>query len=95
MNKNTVPVSRVKFSKERLFKSLNFKVGLGYGVVAVAAIGAFYYAKQDITENRLKNMRLKEEIQQLPIEKSERFQRIIDKNRIFEEKQRQNEHGNK
>lgn len=100
MNKPIAPVKRVKllkfeFSKERLFKSLHFKIGLGYTIAAITAITAFFYAKKDVTENRLRNMRVKDEINKVEIAHSDRFQRIVEKNRRFEEKQRKNEQENK
>ena len=73
---------------QRLFKSPNFKISVGYFIVASLSLTAFYFAKKDITENRQRSMKIKDEIKAHKIEHSERYQHIIERNRKFEEKLR-------
>ncbi len=53
---------RPNIFKRRLVDSPFFKTAVGYLVITVAGLSAFYLVKRDITNNRVKNMQIREEI---------------------------------
>lgn len=48
-------------SKNRFGKNL-FKITASYVVIIVVGITTFYYAKKEVDQNRIKNMKIKQEI---------------------------------
>lgn len=90
MNRRVLPVQTLKLRsvnipKERIFKSLHFKLAISCLSLSALAITGFYFAKKDINTNRLNIMKVKQELGEIEIEKSEKFQYMVDKNRRFEE----------
>ena len=51
------------YANYKITQTTFFKTLTGYLVISVLGLTAFYFAKRDITTNRVKNMKIKEEIQ--------------------------------
>lgn len=44
------------------YKTNHFKIGISYGAIAIIGISIFYFAKKDVNDKRVQQLKVKEEI---------------------------------
>lgn len=72
------PIATLKNKREGLLKSPHFRTAIGYITIISLGLTAFYFAKRDITENRQRSMKIRQEIGKSPTGLSDRFKQTTE-----------------